>query len=80
MHNQHVQYEDIWVPKNSGLGVIIGGFAMAFGFAVVWHIGWLMIVGLVGVIIALIIRLTSDDTEQKITARQLAHHEGVKTA
>ncbi|MDB5160227.1 MAG: hypothetical protein JWO99_490 [Candidatus Saccharibacteria bacterium] len=77
-HTEVPKYEDIWVPKNSGAGVIVGAFALAFGIAVIWHIWWLLIVGLVGVIVTLIIRLTNDDTEEKITAAQLAHHEGVK--
>ena len=68
-------YEDIWLPKNSGLGIIIAGFALAFGMAAVWHIWWLLIVGLVGAIITLIIRLTNDETEEKITAAEVAKHE-----
>jgi cytochrome o ubiquinol oxidase subunit 1 len=68
-------YEDIWLPKNSGLGPIIGAFALAFGIAVIWHIWWLLIVGLVGVVVTLIIRLTSDETEEKMTAAEVAKHE-----
>jgi cytochrome o ubiquinol oxidase subunit 1 len=74
-HEEAPVYKDIWLPKNSGAGVIVGGFALAFGIAVIWHIWWLLIVGLVGVIITLIIRLTNDETEEKITAAQLARHE-----
>jgi cytochrome o ubiquinol oxidase subunit 1 len=80
VHAETPKYEDIWIPKNSGVGVIVGAFALAFGIGAIWHIWWLLIVGLVGVIITLIIRLTSDETEEKITAAQLAHYEGVKTA
>ncbi|MBC7564906.1 cbb3-type cytochrome c oxidase subunit I [Candidatus Saccharibacteria bacterium] len=68
-------YEDIWLPKNTGLGFIIGMFALAFGFAIVWHMWWLVIIGLVGTIITLIIRLTSDETEVKLTAADVAKHE-----
>ncbi|MDE5018490.1 cytochrome o ubiquinol oxidase subunit I, partial [Francisella tularensis subsp. holarctica] len=31
-------------------GVIIGAFRFVFGFAAVWHILWLAIVGVVGII------------------------------
>ncbi|CAN5375301.1 cytochrome o ubiquinol oxidase subunit I [soil metagenome] len=68
-------YTDIWMPKNSSVGILIGLFALMFGAAVIWHIVWLAIVGLLGVIITLIIRLTSDDTEYKLTAAQVAKHE-----
>ena len=43
-------YEDIHMPKNTGVGVIIGLFSFVFGFAMVWHIWWLAIVGVVGMI------------------------------
>jgi cytochrome o ubiquinol oxidase subunit 1 len=68
-------YEDILLPKNSGLGFIIGLFALAFGFAVIWHMWWLMVVSLIAVVITLIIRLTDDDTEYILTAAQVARHE-----
>lgn len=68
-------YQDIWLPKNSGLGPIIGAFALMFGIAVIWHMWWLLIIGLVGVVVTLIIRLTSDDTEEKLSAAEVAKHE-----
>ena len=68
-------YEDIWLPKNSGAGIIVGGFALAFGIGVIFHMWWLVLVGLSGVIITLIIRLTNDDTEEKLTAATIAAHE-----
>ena len=68
-------YEDIWLPKNTGLGFIISMFALAFGVAVVWYMWWLMIVGLIGVVVTLIVRLLSDETEYKLTAAEVAKHE-----
>ena len=43
-------YEDIHMPKNTSAGVIIGLFSFVFGFAMVWHIWWLAIVGVIGMI------------------------------
>ncbi|MFT4693382.1 MAG: cytochrome o ubiquinol oxidase subunit 1 [Francisella sp.] len=43
-------YEDIHMPKNTSVGVIIGLFSFVFGFAMVWHIWWLAIVGVIGMI------------------------------
>lgn len=70
-HHIPVVYEDIWVPKNSGLGIIVGGFALLFGIGIIWHIWWLVIVAFIGAIITIIIRLTSDDTEEVITAAEV---------
>lgn len=68
-------YTDIWLPKNSGVGVVIGGLALGFGIAAVWHVWWLLVVTLIATIIVLIIRLTSDDTEYKISAKEVAETE-----
>ena len=37
-------------------GVVIGGFALAMGFAIVWHIWWLAALGFVGIVGTLIVR------------------------
>jgi len=65
-------FEDVWLPKNTGAGVIIGVLALAFGLAVVWHMWWLAILTFIGVIITLIIKLTNDEPDRKITAKQVA--------
>lgn len=69
------EYTDIWLPKNSSAGFIVGMFALSFGVAVVWHVWWLLIIATLGIIVTLIIRLTTDATEYRIPARTLAKHE-----
>lgn len=44
-------YEEIHMPKNSGAGIVIAAFSTIFGFAMIWHIWWLAIVGFAGMII-----------------------------
>lgn len=68
-------YEDIWLPKNSGAGAVIGLFALIFGGAIIWHMWWLAVVGLVGATVTLIIRLTNDEPEHRLTAARVAKHE-----
>lgn len=68
-------YTDIVVPKNTGMGIIIAGFAFVFGFALIWHIWWLMILALFGVIGSIIVRASDDDTEEVITAEEVARTE-----
>ena len=68
-------YTDIWVPKNSGVGAIIGALALGFGVAAVWHVWWLLWLSLFATIIVLIIKLTNDDTDRKISAEEVAEEE-----
>ncbi|WP_175945819.1 cytochrome o ubiquinol oxidase subunit I [Caballeronia sp. BCC1704] len=42
-------FRDIHMPSNTSAGFFVGVFALAFGFAAIWHIWWLAIVGLIGV-------------------------------
>ena len=65
------QYEDIQMPKNSPFGMIIAGFAFLFGFAVIWHLTWLIVLALFALILAIIIRISDDETEYTITASEV---------
>jgi cytochrome o ubiquinol oxidase subunit 1 len=72
VYAQDRSFTDIHLPKNSAMGLIVAGFALAFGFAVIWHIWWLAAVGLLGVIISIIIRTTGEDSEYILTAAEVA--------
>jgi cytochrome o ubiquinol oxidase subunit 1 len=69
--NPKPQYTDILMPKNSPMGLIIAGFAFAFGFAMIWHIYWLAAIGLVGIITSVIIRTSDDHSEYVVTAAKI---------
>lgn len=64
-------YKDIRLPKNSGLGLVIGGFSFLIGFGLIWHMWWLALVGLIGVITTIIIRCSDDETEYTLPATEL---------
>lgn len=68
-------YTDIWVPKNSSVGVLLGALSLAFGIAAVWHVWWLLVLSLVAAIVVLIVALTNDDTERRIPAEEVAREE-----
>jgi cytochrome o ubiquinol oxidase subunit 1 len=70
------EYEDIHLPKNSPMGLFIAAFAFMGGFAVVWHIWWLAVLGLLGIMTNVIIRTTRGEHEYRISAKQLAKLEG----
>jgi len=71
-------YEDVHVPKNSGIGVMVGMSALAAGFGIIWHIWWLALIGFIAVLVLLIVRLTSDDTERVIPRAEVERLENMK--
>lgn len=73
-HTQRVekpQYKDIHMPKNTSIGLFMGGFSFILGFALIWHITWLGISGLMGLIICLIVRMFDDDTDYYVLAAEV---------
>jgi cytochrome o ubiquinol oxidase subunit 1 len=65
------QYHDIHMPKNTAAGLSIGALAAVFGFAMVWYIWWLAILGAVGMLFAVIFRASDDDTEYTVPAAEI---------
>jgi len=68
-------YEDILMPINTAMGMYIGAISLVFGFAMTWHIFWLAIASLIGIVICLIIRLSGKDEHEVITAAQVKETE-----
>ena len=66
------KYEDIHMPKNTASGIYISIFVFLIGFAFVWHITWLVIVGILGSIYFLIQRAFDEDTEYTLPAAEVA--------
>lgn len=64
-------YQDIHMPKNTGIGFIIAMFSGLFGFAMTWHITWLTLFGLAGVIFTTIIRTFNTDTDYYVKAAEV---------
>ncbi|MDB5554625.1 MAG: cytochrome ubiquinol oxidase subunit [Rhizobium sp.] len=65
-------YEAIEMPRNSPTGVVCAFFASFTGFAVIWHIWWLAIVGLVGAFATLVWYAWQDEDEHEIDAGEVA--------
>lgn len=63
--------EDIYVPKNSATGVLVGVTTIGLGFAIIWHIWWLAILTGLAILALLIQRLSTDDTERLIPAKEV---------
>jgi cytochrome o ubiquinol oxidase subunit 1 len=65
------EYTDIELPKNTPMGMFIAAFALIFGFAMIWHIWWLVIVGLIGAITTIIVRISDEGTDYVIPAAEV---------
>lgn len=72
------KYTDITVPKNTPFGLFIAGAALAFGFAMVWHILWLGVVAAGAMVVLVVIRTTDDNTTRVITAKEVKSMEGTR--
>ncbi len=69
--NQEVIYEDIHMPRNTGLGIYISIFAFLIGFGFVWEIIWLVVVSLIGIIACVIARTFNENSEYTIPAAEV---------
>ena len=72
------QYEDIHMPKNTAMGIYISGFIFIVGFAFVWHIWWLAVASIVGVVVCLVIRAFDENTSYIIPAKEVERMEREK--
>lgn len=53
-HKKPESYAPIHMPSNTWAGVVIGGFSLVLGFAMVWHIWWAAAVGVIGIMASFI--------------------------
>jgi cytochrome o ubiquinol oxidase subunit 1 len=67
-----IVYEDIWLPRNTGMGFFIALAALVAGFCLIWHIWWLAIISLLTIIALIIYRANGDDHEYVIPAHEVA--------
>jgi cytochrome o ubiquinol oxidase subunit 1 len=70
-----VSYTHIHVPKNTPTGVLTAFFAFVLGFALIWHIWWMAILGLLGSIAVGLAQAWRTDTEILIPAEEVAAFE-----
>ena len=74
------EYEDIEVPRNSPTGFISAFFAVVTGFSLIWHIWWLVILGLVGAYATFVFFAWRDVAEEKISAAEVARQDRANRA
>ena len=65
-------YADIEMPRNSPTGFICAFFASAMGFALIWHIWWLVALAAVGAYATFVVFAWRDRDEDVIPAAEVA--------
>jgi cytochrome o ubiquinol oxidase subunit 1 len=72
-------YRDIHMPSNTGAGMILSGICLVMGFALVWHIWWLVAASFVAVIAAAIIHTFNYKRDFDIPAATVTAVEEART-
>jgi cytochrome o ubiquinol oxidase subunit 1 len=65
-------YEAIEMPRNSPTGFVCAFFATVMGFALIWHIWWMVIASLVGAYATFVVFAWRDHDEYEIPADEVA--------
>jgi cytochrome o ubiquinol oxidase subunit I len=68
-------FVDLHVPRNTPVGIFVAFFAVIFGFAMIWRIYWLALVGLVGALAVVLWQFWRTDREQVVPAEKVAGFE-----
>jgi cytochrome o ubiquinol oxidase subunit 1 len=64
-------YEPIHMPKNTGVGVMIGIFGFLLGFGLIWDIWWLVIASGVAIFISVAYRSFDYDIDYYVTVEEI---------
>jgi cytochrome o ubiquinol oxidase subunit 1 len=59
------------MPRNTAEGPIMGLFSLFLGFALIWHIWWLVGLGAIGMFVTFMFRIFNDDTDYHIPAAEV---------
>ncbi|HUN27321.1 MAG TPA: cytochrome o ubiquinol oxidase subunit I [Steroidobacteraceae bacterium] len=70
--SEEPRYQPIEMPRNSATGFVTAFFAVVTGFSLIWHIWWLVIVGLVGAYVTFVFFAWRDIAETEISAEEVA--------
>ena len=66
------RYEAIEIPRNTPTGFVTAFFAVVTGFSLIWHIWWLVVLGLIGAYATFVAFAWRDESETEVTAEEVA--------
>ena len=59
------------MPKNTATGFVTAFFAVVTGFALIWHIWWMVCLGLFGAVVTILVFAWRKQQEVEIPAAEL---------
>ncbi|CCD85275.1 Cytochrome bo(3) ubiquinol oxidase subunit 1 [Bradyrhizobium sp. ORS 285] len=72
LHTRDKDYQDIELPRNSPTGFVCAFFATLMGFALIWHIWWMVALGAIGAFATFVVFAWRDHDEYVIPAAEVA--------
>ena len=72
-------YADIHMPSNTGTGVIIAGFSVAFGVGMIWYVWWLAAISFVGILASAIIHTFNYKRDYHVPKAEVTAQEEART-
>jgi cytochrome o ubiquinol oxidase subunit 1 len=70
--DEEPQYRDIEIPRNSPTGFVCAFFATVMGFALIWHIWWMVAAGAIGAFATFVVFAWRDKDVDVIPAAEVA--------
>ncbi len=70
--SEEPDYEAIEMPRNTATGFVCAFFATVLGFAMIWHIWWMAILGFIGAFATFVAFAWRDISEEEIPAATVA--------
>jgi cytochrome o ubiquinol oxidase subunit 1 len=70
--DERPDYRDIEIPRNSATGFVCAFFATVTGFALIWHIWWMVAAGAVGAFATFVVFAWRDHDEDIVPAEEVA--------
>jgi cytochrome o ubiquinol oxidase subunit 1 len=67
------------MPKNTGTGIILAGFSLVIGFAMIWYIWWLAAAAFLGLLVTAIVHTFNYDRDFYISAEEVTETENART-
>ena len=64
-------YEDIHMPKNTGIGFMIGMLGFTLSFGLIWYMWWLVIASGLGIFVCVVARSFDQDIDYFVPAKEI---------
>ena len=72
-------YQSVEMPRNSPTGFITAFFMVVTGFALIWHIWWMVILGLLAAAVTILVYGWRDDRQREIPGSEIARMEQARS-